>query len=165
MHAEQATGSRQDLITMGAGPIYWNRILNVEFLDDVLRVKGVGNVLQENLFTILSSMEMVACCCFFSILQLTICLLFRWLTRKTHALAHRNLGARSMGRAVDMIHSACKDIIDNVTLIHNDLYMLHIFDELRDELPEFKTFLEYEGENISFTSSFSGTAFSLLSST
>ena len=39
MHAEQATGSRQDLITMGTGPIYWNRIFNVEFLDDVLWVK------------------------------------------------------------------------------------------------------------------------------
>ena len=46
-----------------------------------------------------------------------------------------------------MIHSSCKDIIDNVTLIHKDLYMLHIFDELRDELPEFKAFLEYEYEN------------------
>ena len=52
-----------------------------------------------------------------------------------------------MGRAVDMIHSACKDIIENSTLIHNYLYMLHIFDELRDELPEFKAFLEYEFEN------------------
>ena len=52
-----------------------------------------------------------------------------------------------MGRAVDMIQSACKDIIDNVTLIQNDLYMLHIFDELCDELPEFKAFLEYEFEN------------------
>ena len=52
-----------------------------------------------------------------------------------------------MGRAVDMIHSACKDIIDNFTLIHNDLYMLHIFDELRDELLKFKALLEYEFEN------------------
>ena len=132
---------------MGAGPIYWNKIFNVEFLDDVLRVKGAGNVLQENLFTILSSLEMVACCRFFSILQLAICLPFRWLTGKTHVLAHRNWGARSMGCAVDTIHSACKDIIDNSTLIHNDLYMLHIFDELHDDLPEFKAFLEYEFEN------------------
>ena len=51
-----------------------------------------------------------------------------------------------MGRAVDMIHSACKDIIDNFTLIHNDLYMLHIFDKLRDDLPEFKAFLEESKE-------------------
>ena len=135
MHAERATGSRQDLITISAGPIYWNIIFNVEFLDDVLRVKGAGNVLQENLFTILSSLEMVACCRFFSIHQLANCLPLRWLTGKTHVLAHRNWGARSMGRAVEMIHSACKDIIDNSTPIHNYLYMLHIFDELRDELP------------------------------
>ena len=52
-----------------------------------------------------------------------------------------------MGRAVGMIHSVCNDIIDKVTLIHDDLYMLHIFDELRDELPEFKAFLDYEFEN------------------
>ena len=51
-----------------------------------------------------------------------------------------------MGRAVDMIHSACKDIIDNFILIHNDMYMLHIFDKLRDELPQFKAFQEYEFE-------------------
>ena len=56
MHAERATGSRQDLITMDAGPIYWNRIFNVEFLGDVLWVKGAGNVFQEKLFTILSSL-------------------------------------------------------------------------------------------------------------
>ena len=72
MHAEQATGRRQDIITMGAGPIYWNGIFNVEFLDDVLWVKGAGNVLQEKLFAIMSSLEMVACCRFFSILQLAI---------------------------------------------------------------------------------------------
>ena len=83
---------------------------------------------------------------FFSILQLAICLPFRWLTRKTNVLAHRKWGRSSMGRAVNIIHSACKDIIDNVTLVHNDLYMLHIFDELHDELPEFKAFLEYEFE-------------------
>ena len=88
MHAERATGSRQDLITMGAGPIYGNRISNVDFLDDVLQVKGARNVLQENLFTILSSLEMVAFCRFFSILQLAIFLPFRWLTSKTQIEAN-----------------------------------------------------------------------------
>ena len=60
MYAERATVSRQDIITMGAGPIYWNRVFNVEFLDGVLRVKDASNILQENLFTILSSLEMIA---------------------------------------------------------------------------------------------------------
>ena len=120
MHAEQATGSRKDLITLGASPIYWNCKSNVEFLDDVLRVRGASNILQENLFTILSSLEMIASTHFFAILELAICLPFRWLTGNTHKLAHRNWGARSMGQAVDLIHSACNDIIDDITLIHDE---------------------------------------------
>ena len=147
MHAERASGSRQDLITLGAGPIYWNRQFNVEFLDDVLRVRGASNILQENLFTILSSLEMIASTRFFAILQLAICLPFRWLTGNTHKLAHRNWGARSMGRAVDLIHSACNDIIDDIALIHDESYMLHIFDELLIDLPEFKAFMDYEFKN------------------
>ena len=48
MHAERATGSRQYIITMGAGPIYWNHTFNVKFLDDILWVKGASNILQES---------------------------------------------------------------------------------------------------------------------
>ena len=147
MHAERATGSRQDIITLGAGPIYWNRKFNVEFLDDVLRVKGASNILQENLFTILASQEMIASSRFFAILDLAICLQFRWLTGNTHKLAHCNWGARSMGHAIDLIYQACQDIVDDVTLIHDESYMLHIFDEFLEELPEFKAFIEYEFEN------------------
>ena len=147
MHAERATSSRQDLITLGAGPIYWNRKFNVEFLDDVLRVKGASNILQENLFTILSSLEMIASSRFFAILDLAICLPFRWLTGNTHKLAHRDWGARAMGRAIDLIHHACQDIIDDNTLIHNESYMLHIFDEFLEELPEFQAHMEYTFKN------------------
>ena len=39
LHAERAAGSRQDLVTMGAGPIYLNRVFNVEYLDEALRGK------------------------------------------------------------------------------------------------------------------------------
>ena len=45
MHAERASGSRMDLICMGAGPIYKNRNLNLEFLDNRLRICGNNNVL------------------------------------------------------------------------------------------------------------------------
>ena len=147
MHAERAMGNRQDLVTMGAGPIYWNRAFNVEFLDEALRVKGAANILQENLFTVLSSVEMIASCRFFSILHLAICLPFRWLTGNTHKLGHHNWGARSMGRAIDFIHSACEEIVDDVSLIHDESFMFHIFDELREELPEFDEYLTREFEN------------------
>ena len=75
MHGERAMGNRQDLVTMGARPIYWNRVFNVEFLDEALRVKGAANILQENLFTVLSSVEMIASCRFFlSYILLYVCL-------------------------------------------------------------------------------------------
>ena len=53
----RASDSHQYIITMGAGPIYWNRIFNVEFLDDYLRIKDNTNILQQNLFTIFTSIE------------------------------------------------------------------------------------------------------------
>ena len=90
MHADRSTGSCQDIITMGAGPIYWNRNFNVMFLDYVLRVKGVCNILQENLFTVLSSLEMISNSRSFSIIHISFCLPFRWLNGHTHKLAHRN---------------------------------------------------------------------------
>ena len=71
MNAERATGSRQDIITISADPIYWNRKFNVEFLDDVIWVKGASNILQEIVFTVLSSLEMIANSRFFYILHIS----------------------------------------------------------------------------------------------
>ena len=146
MHAERAMGNRQDLVTMGAGPIYWNRCYNVEFLDKVLRVKDASNILQENLFTVLTSSEMIACTRFFAILHIAICLPFRWLTGNTHKLAVYQWGARSMGRAVDMLYDACQSIMDEPVLIHDESFMMHIFDDLLEELPEFSEYLKSEFE-------------------
>ena len=72
LHAERAAGNRQDVICMGADAVYINRPLNVEFLDERLRIKGNANILQENLFVVLSSLEMIAVSCLFSILHVSI---------------------------------------------------------------------------------------------
>ena len=65
MHTKRATGSWQDIITMGARPVYWNCAFSIELLDDILRVKGASNILQENMFTVLLSVEMIASSGFF----------------------------------------------------------------------------------------------------
>jgi len=52
-----------------------------------------------------------------------------------------------MVRALSLIYEACKDIIAKVSVVHNKSFMLHIFDELRDELPEFDAYLTREFEN------------------
>ena len=50
LHAKRAAGNRMDIICMGADAVYINRPLNVEFLDEYLRIKDNSNILQENLF-------------------------------------------------------------------------------------------------------------------
>ena len=36
IHAERASGRRQDIVIMDAGPVYWNRLFNIEFFDTVI---------------------------------------------------------------------------------------------------------------------------------
>ena len=95
LHVERASGSRQDLCVEGAGAIYWNRKYWIEFLDKQLRTPG-GNILQENLFIILSSSEMTALARVCSIVHLSICLPIRWLANNSHKLAEYNWSSDPM---------------------------------------------------------------------
>ena len=55
----------------------------VEFLDECLEAHN-DNILQENLFTILTSMEMVALARVMAIIHYKIALTMRWLAGNTH---------------------------------------------------------------------------------
>ena len=76
MHAERASGSRQDLICMGYMAIFKNRVLNIELLDDQLRICGNNHILQQNLFIILSSIKMISTSIMFAILNVAFLCLF-----------------------------------------------------------------------------------------
>ena len=125
MHAERVTGSRQDLIKMGDGTVYWNRNYNVQSLDKALRGKGKGHLLHENIFICLSSVEMIAVSRFFLILHVAISMPFRWLVGNTHKsyMKAYGWGARSIGRAIDILHTSYKDILDDIELIHDKIYI------------------------------------------
>ena len=138
----RSSGSRQDLICMGSIAIYMNRNYNVEFLNEKLTLKNHDNILEENLFTILVSSEMVSVARFWAIVHVSIVMPVRWLSGKTHELAEHNWGARSMGRVGDALHNACFDILNDSTLIHDESYMMHIFDDLAGELPPFREYLD-----------------------
>ena len=73
----------------------------------------------------------------FSILNTAIVIPVRWLCGKTHDLVKHNWGARSMGRVVDILHDACTHLLEDIKLFHDKSYMIHIFDEIVEELPEF----------------------------
>ena len=147
LHAERSNGNRMDVICMGADAVYNNRPKNVEFLDKRLRITDNANILQENLFIVLSSLEMIAVSRFFSILHVSLVIPCRWLAGNTYKLAKDKWGARSMGRAVDILHTACGEILDDIKLIHDEKYMMNIFDEIAEEIQDFKMFLEFQFKN------------------
>ena len=58
--------SRQDLAVEGAAAVYWNRKYYVEFLDEPPEAAR-DNMFQENLFIVLTSVEIIALCRLFAI--------------------------------------------------------------------------------------------------
>jgi hypothetical protein len=63
-HVERAaSGGRQDVASMAALAIFWNRHYCIDFLDEILTYGDAGakdNILANNLWILLSSVEMVA---------------------------------------------------------------------------------------------------------
>ena len=108
LHIEQILGSRQDLCVEGAGAVYYSRKYWLEFLDERLRTLG-NNILQENLFVILSLCEMIALSRVCSIAHLSVCLSLRWLAEDSHKLAKNNWSVRSMGQCIDILENALKN--------------------------------------------------------
>jgi len=85
LHVERASGSYQDLVVEGAGAMFWNCPFWVEFLNERLRLPA-GNILLENLFSILPSLEMVALSRVYSIVHLSSFLPVQWLAAHSHTL-------------------------------------------------------------------------------
>ena len=116
----------------------------VEFLDQMLRKKQKSgqkpSTLQQNLFIALTSSEMIALVRLLSILHISICMPFRWLAGKTHELQEHNWGPMSMGRVLDTLEAKLSKIKRDPSLILNEDFMMGIFQEYLDELPEFKDY-------------------------
>ena len=101
-------GNRQDSAFEGALPVY-------NALDEMLKftegcLMSSKNLLQRSLFLSLGSLEIVALLRVASIVHVAIVLPMRWLAGNTHKLGHRKWGERSMGRAYDLLYSACLEI-------------------------------------------------------
>ena len=79
---QRSTGARHNMVLEGAVAAYINAWLYKLFLDEGLSTPDADNILEENLFIILSSMEMIALSRLFSILHFTINVPMRWLAGK-----------------------------------------------------------------------------------
>jgi hypothetical protein len=142
-HVWATSGARQDAAFEGSGPAYMNRVVWVEFLDERLRTPGADNILQENLFVLLTSVAMVASMRVHAILLLALVQPHRWLAGNTHKLAAYGWSERSMGRALDILEVAMDKVVADGTLFLDEAFMMGIFSPLADELPPLKDYLKY----------------------
>eukprot|EP00956_Cyclotella_meneghiniana_P033421 scaffold95984_cov36-Cyclotella_meneghiniana.AAC.1 len=145
LHVERAAGSRQDLCTEGCLAIYMNYEYYVMFLDEMLRKRDAddkASILQQNLFVVLTSLEMLALSRLLSIIHLSISMPFRYLAGKSHQFRKHGWGAADMSRVIDTLYSKLEDIKESPSLILDETFMMNIFEEYRNELPPFKEYWE-----------------------
>ena len=101
------------------------------FLDEALFTLDAKNILQENLFIILSSVKMIALSRLMSILRFSIIVPMRWLSGKTHTLSDNYWSVKSMFRAVDFLYDAMLKLKKYGWKILDEQFMLNIFKPLK----------------------------------
>ena len=88
----------------GTTAVYWNRTYYMEFLDECLRAKD--NILQQNLFTVLSSIKIIAMYRVYAIFHLSISMPLFWLSGNTHKLHDCDWSLPMIGKSIDLLEEA-----------------------------------------------------------
>ena len=145
--------------------MYINCGINAEFLDHCLKIPGedamticciayyticsltcalnIGkqdNILQRNLFVMLTSDEMVAQSRLLGIIHLSCMLPLRWLAGNTHKLKDHNWGVRSMSKALNVFYEKLQIIQANPRIVLSESFMMSLFGGIMANLPPFKDY-------------------------
>ena len=90
------------------------------------------NILQENLFTVLTSMEMVALSRIMAIVHYKIAMPMRWLAGSTHNMyaVGYDWSARSIGKEIDALHDAMVEIEKDGKQFLDKTFMNAIFNKI-----------------------------------
>ena len=91
--------------------------------------------MQENIFIVLTSVEMIALCRLFDIYHFTFCMPMRFLPGNTHHIgaAGYNWSPRSMGKSLDTFHDAMVEIENNGEKFLNEDFMGAIFNGIVED--------------------------------
>ena len=140
---QRMTGTRNDAIMEGACAVYYNRWLYIDYLIEMSKSADSESLLLENLFIMLSSLEMIALTRSCAIVHFALILPMRWLAGKTHELAKYDWSVASMGRVYDILHEKLGIIMTDGSKFLDENFVMSIFDNLAKELPPFAEYLEY----------------------
>ena len=111
-----------------------------------MRTPG-DNILQENIFIILSSLEVTTLARLSVIIYITICLPIRWLSGSCHIIDDYNWYVCSIRRIVDELETALEAIEEEGGLILNEELMIGILQGIMDELPPFEKYWTHMLQN------------------
>ena len=143
---ESTHGSRMNIIFTSAPAIYMNRFVVMHFLKYMRdnKPKGERNILQENLLVMLTSHEILGQTRLLVIMLVSIVMPMRCLTAKTHVFG-QNLsvewGAGKIGMVWDTLMKTLLELKNEPAKFCSEIYMMSIFDEFEDMLPEFSEYM------------------------
>ena len=83
---------------------YTNAWLYKLFLDDALSTLDTDNILQENIFIILSSVDIIALSRLISILHFSVNVTMRWISGKAHIFSARDWSVKSLVMSIDCLY-------------------------------------------------------------
>ena len=131
---ERAMGSRQDLAFDGCIPLFWNRLVCLEFLRVYIDCPKSENKLDKALYTLLRCNEFTALLRVNTLWKYIFSEPFRWLAGKTAKLKEWSLVR--MGEALTLVEKAMESIVAEPSRILDS--ELDIFAPVAEVLPEFK---------------------------
>ena len=106
----------------------------------------MDNILANNLWILLSSVEMVAVARLWSTLHIAIIMPIRWLAGKVHKLEEYGWGPITLGKVLDKLKDDLESLIDQTDLIHDELFMMGIMDQWANELKPFREYMKHAFE-------------------
>ena len=119
-----------------------NQKFHVNFLDECLTANN-NNILQTNLFIVLTSSQMIAMSRVYTIFHVAICLPMRFLVDKAHKLADQDWSCRSHNRLLVIVDNKLKEIVESPDNFLDHDFMMNIFEDLRQEMTPFDKYLSY----------------------
>ena len=131
---ERAMGSRQDLKFDGCVPLFWNRMIILDFVRGYVDCPKSENQLDKSLYTLLRCNEFVALLRVNTLWKYVFSEPFRWLAGKTSKLKGWSLF--KMAQACEYAEKAMDEIVADPSRLLDP--NLDIFAPVAAEVPEFK---------------------------
>ena len=133
MNFERAMGSRQDLKVDGCVPLFWNRLVCLDFLRGYIDCPKSQNILDKSLYTTLRGQEFGALLRANTLWKFAFMEPFRWLSGKTSQLKDWSL--YKMCWVLDLVEKAMEDLVEDPSQLLDPNF--DIFAAVAAEVPAF----------------------------